>query len=282
MGRRRTALFLSAFALLFSVAAEAATLDRIRDSGVIRLGYREDAAPFSYADQAGLPAGYTVQICQAVVQTIRARMQNEAIEIKYILVTSEDRFSKLESGEVDLLCGATTVTLERRKSADFSLITFVTGSSVIYRKDGPANFLDLVGQKVGVRAGTTTEEGLKRALREEGIEAQTVALESHEAGLGALERGEIAAYFGDRAILAMLGSKAENPENLVLSDRFFSYEPYALAMPYGDNEFRLLVDTTLARLYRTQAIVKLYQANFGNSRMSDLLRATFTLQALPE
>lgn len=282
MGRRRTALFLSAFALLFSVAAQAATLDRIRDSGVIRLGYREDAAPFSYADQAGLPAGYTVQICQAVVQTIRARMQNEAIEIKYILVTSEDRFSKLESGEIDLLCGATTVTLERRKSADFSLITFVTGSSVIYRKDGPSNFLDLVGQKVGVRAGTTTEEGLKVALQQEGIEAQTVALESHEAGLGALERGEIAAYFGDRAILAMLGSKAENPENLVLSDRFFSYEPYALAMPYGDNEFRLLVDTTLARLYRTQAIVKLYQANFGNSRMSDLLRATFTLQALPE
>lgn len=282
MGRRRTTLFLSAFALLFSVAAQAATLDRIRDSGVIRLGYREDAAPFSYADQTGLPAGYTVQLCEAVVNAVRMQLQNDAIEIKYILVTSESRFDALQSGDIDLLCGASTVTLERRKAVDFSLITFVTGSSVLYRKDGPANFLDLVGQKVGVRAGTTTEEGLQRALREEGIEAQITAVDSHEAGLHALEAGDIAAYFADRAILAMLGSEAKEPENLVLSNRFFSYEPYALALPLGDSAFRLLVDSTLARLYRSQAIAKIYRANFGNSQMSDLLRATFTLQALPE
>lgn len=263
-------------------AAEAATLERVGDSGTIRLGYREDAKPFSYADTAGLPAGYTVDICNAVVSALRQRLGRDDIKVQYVLVTAENRFAKLRSGEIDLLCGASSVTLERRAEVDFSLLTFVTGSSVLYRKDGPANFLDLVGQKVGVRAGTTTEEGLKQALAEAGIEAQVVAVESHEAGLRDLESGALAAYFADRAILVMLGRGAQQPENLVLSDRFFSYEPYALALPRGDSDFRLLVDTTLARLYRSQGIVRIYHAHFGDAPMSDLLRATFTLQALPE
>lgn len=276
-----TAGLLSA-GLPFCAEAGAATLERIRDSGTIKLGYREDAKPFSYADASGLPAGYTVEICNTVVSAVRQRLQRDDIKVQYELVTAEDRFAKLQAGEIDLLCGASSLTLERRAEVDFSLLTFVTGSSVLYRKDGPANFLDLVGQKVGVRAGTTTEEGLQGALAEAGIEAQVVAVESHEAGLRDLENGTLAAYFADRAILAMLGRSAQRPENLRLSDRFFSYEPYALALARGDSEFRLLVDTTLARLYRSQGIVKIYHAHFGDAPMSDLLRATFTLQALPE
>lgn len=268
--------------LPFWTEAGAATLERVRDSGAIKIGYREDAKPFSYADASGLPAGYTVDICNTVVSAVRQRLQRDDIEVQYVLVTAENRFAKLKSGEIDLLCGASSVTLERRAEVDFSLLTFVTGSSVLYRKDGPANFLDLVGQKVGVRGGTTTEEGLAQALAEAGIDAQVVAVESHEAGLRDLESGALAAYFADRAILAILGRGAQRPENLRLSDRYFSYEPYALTLPYGDSAFRLLVDTTLARLYRSQGILKIYHAHFGDAPMSDLLRATFTLQALPE
>jgi ABC-type amino acid transport substrate-binding protein len=277
-----SSVLVSGTLLAAGATASAATLERIRDSGTIKLGYREDAAPFSFADPAGLPAGYTVEICNAVVSAVRAQLQRDDIRVQYVLVTAENRFAAVQAGDIDLLCGASSVTLERRKLVDFSLLTFVTGSSVLYRKDGPADFLDLVGQKVGVRAGTTTEEGLKRALAEAGIEAQVVAVENHEEGRRALEDGALAAYFADRAILAMLGREAQRPENLVLSDRFFSYEPYALALQRGDSEFRLLIDSTLARLYRSQGIVKIYQAHFGNAAMSDLLRATFTLQALPE
>jgi len=289
MGSRLSAValcaLLGAAALLpglLSGPADAATLDRIRDSGTIKLGYRQDAAPFSYADKSGLPAGYSVALCSAVVNAVRAELQRDDLKVQFVPVTADDRFEALQAGTIDLLCGATTVTLERRKLVDFSLMTFVTGSSVLYRKDGPANFLDLAGQKVGVRSGTTTENGLKEALKEAGIEAEVVALASHEEGLRALEDREIAAYFGDRAIIAILGTQAKQPENLVLSDRFFSYEPYALAMQRGDSDFRLLVDTALARLYRSPAIAKIYQASFGKSHMSELLRATFVLQSLPE
>ncbi|MGF1591910.1 MAG: amino acid ABC transporter substrate-binding protein [Kiloniellaceae bacterium] len=281
MGFRLIAAALCATAVVAS-AAQAATLDRIRDSGTIKLGYRQDAAPFSYADDAGLPAGYTVAICNAVVSAVRNRLGRDDIRVEFVLVTSENRFAAVEDGTIDLLCGASSVTLERRQRVDFSLLTFVTGSSVLYRRDGPANFLDLVGQKVGVRAGTTTEDGLMSALQEAGIEAEVVAVGSHDEGLRALEAGELAAYFADRAILAMLGAEAARPENLILSDRFFSYEPYALALQLGDSDFRLLVDSTLARLYRSQAIARIYRANFGSAQMSELLQAVFTIQALPE
>ena len=277
-----SALLLCTLALFSAAAATAETLERIRDSGTLKLGYRQDAAPFSFADSEGLPAGYSLALCEVVAKAVRSHLQREDIKVVYVLVTAETRFDAVQSGEIDLLCGASSITLERRKQVDFSLLTFVTGSSVLYRKDGPANFLDLVGQKVGVHGGTTTEEGLIGALQEAGIEAEVVAVESHDEGLRALETGEVAAYFADRAILAMLGREAERQENLVLSDRFFSYEPYALALRRGDSDFRLLVDTALARLYRSQEIGRIYQLNFGNTQMSDLLRATFTLQALPE
>lgn len=284
-GQRRESLFMAALLCaltLLAGAAEAATLERIGDSGSIKLGYRQDAAPFSYADSAGLPAGYTVALCQAVADAVGKALKRDDLKIDYVPVTAESRFADLQAGRIDLLCGATTMTLERRRQVDFSLITFVTGSSVLYRDDGPANFLDLAGKKVGVRTGTTTEEGLKRALAENGIAAEVVGVADHDDGLGKLEGGELAAYFADRAILAMLGRSAKEPDKLVLSDRFFSYEPYALALQRGDDDFRLLVDTTLARLYRTQEVGRIYQASFGNAGMSDLLKATFTLQALPE
>lgn len=267
---------------LLAGAAEAQTLDRVQESGSLKLGYRQDAAPFSYADSAGLPAGFSVALCEAVAADVAAALQRDDIKIDYVPVTAENRFAELQAGRIDLLCGATTMTLERRRLADFSLMTFVTGSSVLYRKDGPANFMDLAGQKVGVRSGTTTEEGLKRALAEHGIAAEVVGVADHEAGLRDLESGALAAYFADRAILAMLGRQAQDPANLILSDRYFSYEPYALALPRGDDDFRLLVDTTLARLYRTRAVVKVYQAHFGNAPMSELLQAVFTLNALPQ
>jgi ABC-type amino acid transport substrate-binding protein len=282
MNVRLTGAVLAAALCLLPALSEAATLDRIRDGGTIKLGYRSDAAPFSSINAQGQVAGYTVALCEAVAGAVRKHLKNDALTTTYVEVSAENRFTALQNGEIDLLCGATTVTLGRRELVDFSLMTFVTGSSVLFRKDGPSNFLDLAGQKVGVRAGTTTADGLDKALQEAGIAAQVVAVKGHEDGLRALESGEISAYFADRAILAMLAYNASNPENLSLSQRFFSYEPYALALQRGDDDFRLLVDTTLVRLYRSQAVGAIYHKHFGTSHMSDLLRAMYTLNVLQQ
>ena len=286
-GRRIAAALSIAFALAGGLtaagAAEAAsTLETVRESGTLKLGIRDDAPPFSFIDENGQPKGYSVSLCEAVGGIVGSSLGLDNLAVEFVPVTAENRFAALADGRIDLLCGATTVTLERRAKVDFSLQTFVTGASVLYRSDGPANFAALAGRKVGVRAGTTTDDGLRRALSEAGIKADVVAIGSHDAAREALEAGEIAAYFADRAILVMLARQAKNPGQLVLSKRFFSFEPYALAMRRGNSDFRLLVDRALVRLYRGKAIVRIYEDSFGNARMSDLLRAMFTLQSLPD
>jgi len=282
MGIRSVAAATCGFFLLLAAGAEAATLDRIKQSGVINLGYRADAAPFSYVNKDGRVDGYSVTLCEAVAGAVRSQLGRDDIEINFVAVTAEDRFEAVQSGKIDLLCSADTITLARREIVDFSLMTFVTGSSVLFRKDGPADFASLAGKKVGVRAGTTTESGLKNALMDAGIAADVVVVKDHEDGRRALEADEIAAYFADRAILILLAAGAKEPQNLALSNRFFSYEPYGLVMQRGDADFRLLVDAALVRLIRSQAMAKVYNATFGNSDMSDLLRAMYTLQAYQE
>jgi len=279
--RLATAMFCGLFIWLSS-ATQAATLERIDERGAINLGYREDAAPFSYVTADGRVDGYSISICEAVAGAVGAHLKRDDIEVNYVPVTTESRFQAVQAGRVDLLCSADTITLARRGLVDFSLTTFVTGASVLFRKDGPNDFIGLTGKKVGVRSGTTTEAGLKRALSEEGIDAEIVVFNDHDDGRRALEADEISAYFADRAILILLAAGTAQPEKLSLSNRFFSYEPYGLALQRGDDEFRLLVDTVLVRLIRSQAMTKIYQATFGNANMSELLRAMYFLQAYQE
>lgn len=261
----------------------AQTLDRLRDTGALTIGYREDAAPYSYKDAVGEPAGYSVELCRAVAAGIKQELGLAEVAVNYVAVTAEDRFKAVEEGRIDLLCGATTATLSRRALVDFSLPTFVDGASVLYRSDGPATFEALAGEKVGVHGATTTEQALRNTLQRLSLDAEVVTVDSHEEGLRRLEAGEIAAYFADRAILIFLAARSQNPEQLALSDRYFTNEPYALALRRGDSDFRLAIDRALSRLYRSGAIDQIFTSAFGTqAKPSDLLKALFVISALPE
>ena len=117
-----------------------------------------------------------------------------------------------------------------------------------------------------MRDATTTEDALRNTLAELDLKADVVTVASHDEGLAKLEAGEIAAYFGDQAILIFLATRSQAPDQLKLSNRQFTFEPYALALTRGDSEFRLLVDRTLARTYRSGTIDQLYQRLWSESR----------------
>ena len=98
-----------------------------------------------------------------------------------------------------------------------------------------------------------------------------------------LVSGDLAAYFADRAILIFLAMGSEGGEGLRLSEQYFTHEPYALALPRGDNEFRLVVDRTLSRIYRSGDIKQIFANSFGaNAAQSDLLKALYVISSLPE
>jgi ABC-type amino acid transport substrate-binding protein len=262
---------------------QAQTLERIRDSGTFRIGYREDAAPFSFKNTLGEPAGFSVELCRLVAAETKAALGLDAIAIEYVAVGTEDRFQAVQDGRIDLLCGATTQTLSRRALVDFSLFTFLDGAAVLLRADGPEDLTGLAGQKIGVRGATTTEQALRNFLAETQMTAEVVTVASHEEGLSKLEAGAIAAYFGDQAILIYLAAGSDAPEKLKLSEQQFTFEPYALALTRGDDDFRLLVDRTLAGIYRSGVIDQLFANAFGkNARQSPALRAVYLINGLAE
>lgn len=268
--------------LLASQNVAAGTLDRVRSAGVFKIGYRTDAPPFSYNSAIGEPAGYIVDLCREVAASAKQELGLKELKVDYVTVTAEDRFDAVANGRVDLLCEATTVTLARRKLVDFSLMTFIDGASVMVRSDGPQSFKALGGHKIGVHAGTTTEDALRRTLADLKVEAEMVPVADHAEGVQRLESGEFAAYFADRAILTYLLLGEGAPKNLRISKEYFTREPYALALAHGDDDFRFLVDRTLARLYRSGAIGPIFARSFGKAKASEILQTLYAINALPE
>lgn len=279
---KRLALVLILAVLPTAAASAADVLQSLRDGGKLRIGYRTEAPPFSYRNEIGEPAGYTVDLCRAVAAVLGKRLQRR-LSLVYVPVTAKNRFDAVRSGKIDLLCGATTETLSRRRLVQFSVSTFVTGASVIYRRDGPDSFDALAGRPIGVTAGTTTERDLMDTLRKLSIRAEVVHVRDHAAGLEALRSGMIDAYFGDRAILMALMSKAK--ESLVplrISDRHFSVEPYALAMPLGNDRFRDEVDWALSYIYKSGEFRKIFRNTFGDTEPSDFMKVLVVINALSE
>jgi polar amino acid transport system substrate-binding protein/glutamate/aspartate transport system substrate-binding protein len=180
---RSTLLLVAASLLLLSGGGQAATLDRVKESNTFRIGYRSDAPPFAFKDALGEPSGYAVELCRRVALRVKSTLGLQDMKVDYIEVSADDRFEMVETGKIDILCGPTSVTLSRRERVDFSLYTFVDGASVLFREDGPDDFEGLAGKRVGVRSGTTTEEALVRSLKQLKIDAEVVAVKSHQDGL---------------------------------------------------------------------------------------------------
>jgi polar amino acid transport system substrate-binding protein/glutamate/aspartate transport system substrate-binding protein len=271
-------------ALLVTVgAASAATLDRIGQEKAIRIAYHEDAAPFSFKDKLGEPSGFMVDLCRAVAKKLAEQLKLPGLNAVYVSVTAADRFEAIAQQKADLLCEPTSVTLSRREQVDFSIPTFLDGASLMVRADGPKNLRDLAGKKVGVLAGTTTEEALRNTLKEIGITGEVVAARTHGEGLAMLDEGKISAYFGDRSILLFLIKDSKAPEKLRLADDYLSVEPYALALPRGDSDFRLAVDRALSHIYRSGEVVSIFQRTFGGkAEPSQILRTLYVISGLPD
>lgn len=260
------------------------TLQKIKDSGAINLGYRETSLPFSFLDKDGKPAGYSVELCQQVAHAVRQSLKLAELKINWVLVTPADRISRLVKGTIDLGCETTTITFARMEQVAFSHMIFVDGGSLLATAaSGIGRVNDLPGKRVGVIPNTTTEKALATALARESVQAQLVLVQEHAEGLQALEDGKIDAYASDRVLLAGLLGRAKNPANFRLSGEFYSYEPYGLTMRRGDNAFQAWVNRALSALYRSGQIVPIYERWFGPfATASPLVQALYLLHSWPE
>lgn len=262
-------------AACLALPASAQTLERIKETGQLNLGYRTDAAPLSFQKADGNPAGYAPLVCVHVGHAIAKQLQMANLTAQFVPVGSEDRFEKVASGEIDLLCGAATITLTRRQLVDFSDPIYIDGTAILQPRGASAAFADLAGKKLGVRGATTTEEALTTSLRETGIEAELVTFDDHDGGLKAMEAKEIDAYFADQSILASLFMNSASADDFQMSNEILTLEKQGLAMARGDADFRLLVDTALADLYASGKIQQIFQEAMPGAQPGVALQAMY-------
>lgn len=288
--RACTALFYVAAVFLlpgFYTAAHAAngTLDKIEKTGEFVIGYRADASPLSYENADGLPSGYSVDICRRIAAAVNAHFPDQDIETRFKRISADDRISAVVDGEIDIECGSTTITLARQQQVDFSLPTFVTGGSVLtLAATGIQGMPDLAGKKIGVARGTTTVEQLRTHLAEQLIDAEVVIVDSREAGKRMLDHGEIDALASDQIVLIGQIIESIDPKRYALDNEIFSYEPYGLVVRRDDADFRLVVNRSLAKLYRSGAYADIFYKWIGRIGIDvpPVLAAMYQLNSIPE
>ena len=264
-------------------AAAESTLGQIKSSKTIRLGYRENAIPFSFVGDYRLPRGYSIDLCKIVAEDIAKQLKLEKLETEWIPVTAQSRFDALKSGKIDLECGNSSQTLSRRAEFDFSVMTFVDGASLLVRKgETPTTSDHLAGQRIVVVSGTTTEQTLEGLGASAKLSATLIKVPDHDAALKALTDKKASAYAADRTVLIATVLASGRGKEFELSNEQFTYEPYGLMMR-RDSEFRLAVDRSLARLYRTGEIGPVFQRWFEPlGSPGDLLKVMFLLNGLPD
>jgi ABC-type amino acid transport substrate-binding protein len=263
MKRILTAILLVPFFFSpLSAEQSTGTLEQIKKSGKIRIGYRPSQPPMSSLDKDGKPCGYSIDLCESIVAEVQKKMDGN-LSVEYVPVTAENRFQALADKKIDILCGSTTKTFSRSELVDFTQLTFVTGASfmTLKGKNIRGNF---AGKKIGVLKGTTTAVELKKLLVESETNAQTVFLGSTEEGLKALEKEKIDAFAADQVVLIGLALNADNPDRFSILPDLFSYEPLALAVRRNDADFRLLADRVISDLCRSKQILKMYDKWVGS------------------
>ncbi len=281
-----SALLMSAL-VAFSLSAlhtpaSAGTLERVAETGKFRIGYRYHAPPYSYVANDGKISGYIVDLCREVARNVQSALKLPKLDIEYVEVSAEDRTKVVSDGRVDVLCDPFSMTMSRRAHMDFSLPTFLDGASVVTRGPAVKGIEDLKGRQIGVLKNTTTEETLRKTLTEMQVPATVITVNDHPEGLRMLAEGKLDAYFGDRGILNYLITHSPYSRELNLSDQYFTFETYALPLPRGDNAFRLLVDGTLADLYRSERVRNIYANTFGEFPPDQFLNALFIINGVPK
>jgi ABC-type amino acid transport substrate-binding protein len=264
-------------------SAAAGTLDRIRSTGTLRLGYRTDARPFSYEEGTGNPAGFTVELCQRVQQAVKTELSLSELKVQWVPLDATTRLPSVQRGDVDVLCGAMSETLERRKQVDFSAPVFPGGVGALVRSDATKRLknilegeavrytptwkavsLNILREQVFAAVpGTTAEQWLKQKGQALQVQSSIRSVPDYQTGIQAVLDRQASAFFAERAVLLDAAQRANNGDDLTVLDRHFTVEPLALVLRRGDEDFRLLVDRTLSQLYNSADFTTLYTKWFG-------------------
>jgi glutamate/aspartate transport system substrate-binding protein len=268
------------------------TLKKIKDSKTVSLGYRASSIPFSYLNKLHEPIGYTIDLCNAVVDEISKELEGVEIGVSYKLVRAETRIPAVRSGEIDLECGSTTANFQRKKEVAFSPIFFIAGTKILVpRSSVIASYRDLRDKTVVVTAGTTNEEAVRAISDKQHLGIKILVAKDHDESFAMLREGKADAFATDDVLLYGLVATTKTGDQYHVVGEYLSYDPYGLMYRKDDPDFAAVVDRTFSRLAQSRELVQLYNKWFQQRLptgetldlpMSPQLEEIFRVEGVPE
>ncbi len=229
-------LYLAVIGLLASSSAYAgSTLDAIKKNGVLKCGVVQALPGFASADDENVWHGLDAEYCRGLA----AAIFGDGSKVDYVPLSSKQRFTALQSGEIDVLARVTTETLSRDGlGIDFVGVNYYDGQGFMVRKDlGVTSAKELSGAAICSNAGTTTETNMADYFHANGMEFNPVIFEKSDEVKAAYEAGRCDVYSTDASGLYVQRSRLKNPEDHMILPEIISKEPLAIAVREDDNKF---------------------------------------------
>jgi glutamate/aspartate transport system substrate-binding protein len=239
------------------------TLAAIKASHVVHLGYRESSPPFSFIDPSNRPIGYSLELCEAVVDEIGVEVDDPNLKIEYVKVTSDDRIPAVLQNKIDLECGSTTANAERARQVAFSPLMFVAGTKLMVRK--PSSIVtaaDLKGKTVVVTKGTTNEQAMHAVDGKLGLGLNIVAAPDHDQSYQMLADGKVDAFATDDILLYGLIARHKSQDKFRVTGDYLSYDPYGIMFRKGEPQLAAVVERTFRKLATNHDLIPLYNKWF--------------------
>jgi glutamate/aspartate transport system substrate-binding protein len=239
------------------------TLANIKATHVVRLGYRESSPPFSFLDQANRPIGYSLELCEAVVDEIGVEVDDPDLKIAYVKVTSDDRIQAVLQNKIDLECGSTTANAERAKQVAFSPLMFVAGTKLMVPKASSVQAVtDLKGKTVVVTKGTTNEQAMHNVDKKFSLGLNIVASPDHEQSYQMLVDGKADAFATDDILLYGLIARHKSQDKFRVTGDYLSYDPYGIMFRKGEPQLNAVVERAFRKLGSNHDLIPLYNKWF--------------------
>ena len=250
----KSRLFMLAAAVALSGAANAgATLDAVKGKGFVQCGVSTGLPGFSSADDKGQFTGIDVDVCRAVA----AAIFGDAGKVKYSPLTAKERFTALQSGEIDMLSRNTTWTYTRDASLglNFTGVNYYDGQGfLIAKRLGVKSALELDGAAFCIQAGTTTELNLADYFRANGMKYTPITFDTSDQTIKAFEAGRCDALTSDQSQLYALRIKLEDPASAMVLPEVISKEPLGPVVRQGDDEWLNIVKWSLYAMVNAEEL----------------------------
>ena len=251
-----------ASAVAFSVQAQelTGTLKKIKDTGTITLGYRESSIPFSYLDDKQKPIGYAMDLCEKVVDAVKAELKMPNLKVDLQPVTSSNRIPQLQAGNIDMECGSTTNSVDRQKQVAFGPTYFVINvTAAVKKSSGIKSLADLNGKTISTTAGTTSVPLLRQYDKTKNADIKSIDAKDHAESFLLLSQDRTSAFIMDDILLAGLIANSPNPQDyMILTNESLRTEPYSMMIRKDDPQFKALVDKTIGGVMKSGEIDKIY------------------------